>query len=75
MPKTITELWAWIGVDADGDEGIAAHSMMVMGQAMMMPLVGADLERMRSLEPHARAVATLSGSEIRLRRFKVVSDA
>lgn len=65
MPK-ITEIWAWIVTEPDGGEGIPAIGGL---GGMMMPLVGADEARIRSLEPAARATAALSGLPVRLVRF------
>lgn len=73
-PRPVTEIWAWVVNEINGGEGIAACEMMLEGQRYMMPLVGADEARVRSLEPHARLVEQLSGQKVFLRRFSVASD-
>jgi hypothetical protein len=75
-PKKITELWAWIIQEPDGGEGVPASSALMPGY--FLPLMGADGARMKSLEEHARAIASLSGLPIRLERFansEIVSPA
>jgi hypothetical protein len=67
-PKKIEELWAWICTEPDGGEGVVATSGLVAG--MLMPLVGADAERMKSLEAHALAIGRLTGLPVRLERFR-----
>lgn len=67
-PRPITELWAWI-IEENGGEGIAAIEMHIDGMPFMMPLVGADEERIRSLEPHAKHISERTGRPVTLRRF------
>lgn len=62
----IDKLYAYIASDEEG-EGLAG---MLMG-GTMMPLVGADKERMLSLLPRAQEIATASGKEIKLVEFSV----
>ena len=64
-PKRITEMWAWVCTEADGDEGIPAFNT----PSGPMPMIGADEARIRSLEPKARAVASELGLPVRLMRF------
>ena len=64
-PKAITEMWAWVCTEPDGDEGIPAIETP-MG---VMPLVGADRDRIESLRPHAISVAHDLGLPVRLIRF------
>lgn len=68
-PRLVTELWAWIVTEANGGEGVAACEMFIDGQRFMMPLVGADEGRIRSLEQHARLVEQRTGLPVQLRRF------
>ena len=65
MPKLIQEMYAFIATEEDGDEGIPATPI---GQ-MMMPLVGADLDRINSLRPDAVLIAAFTGLSIQLVRF------
>ena len=59
-------LYAYLAEDAGpDDEGIAAHS----AGRWMMPLVGADADRISSLRPAAEGVARLLGRPVRLVRF------
>jgi|SRR5690606_21233868 len=66
-PKKITELWAWVCTEPDGGEGVPASGAIMPG--VLLPLMGADAERMKSLEAHARMIAAASGYPIRLERF------
>lgn len=68
-PRPITELWAWVITEENGSEGVAAMEMRIDGKPWLMPLVGADEERIRSLEPHARYAAERTGQPVALRRF------
>ena len=68
-PRPVTEMWAWIVTEANGGEGVAACEMVIDGQRFLMPLVGADEARVRSLEPQARFVAQRTGLQVALRRF------
>ena len=66
MPK-IEELFAFIAADQDDDdEGVVAASIGGMG---MMPLVGADMARIRELRPYAQLTASTSGKPVRLVHF------
>lgn len=69
MPK-ITELWAWCVEDEDGKggEGIPAINSTLEGEPYLMPLVGADAERMLSFRVIAQDIATRTGKSLQLRR-------
>lgn len=67
MSYRITELFAFVAIDEDGDEGIAAFS----NNGMMMPMVGADTERVAVLRPIAQKMADRFGIEFRVVRFTV----
>lgn len=65
--KRITDLWAFIGVDEDGDEGLCAFEAI---DGRVMPMVASDEGRRDLLIPMAeRIVANIPGSRIELRRF------
>lgn len=65
MPR-IAEMFAFVTEDTGPeDEGIVA---MGIG-GMLMPLVGADLERTQSLMPHAQGIADQTGKQIRIYKF------
>lgn len=70
-PRPVTEMWAWIVTDVNGGECLVACEMMIDGQRFMMPLVGADEDCVRSLEPHARMVIERTGKPVYLRRFSI----
>lgn len=61
----ITELFAFIALHDDGDEGVIAAPI---GDAQM-PLIAADRERMEALRPMAQAIANMSGLPIKLIRM------
>jgi hypothetical protein len=63
--QKIERLYAWVATEADGGEGVCAMSLM----GTMMPLVGADMERIESLRAHARSVAVASGCPVKLVEF------
>ena len=50
-PKTIDAMYAWIATEPDGGEGVCAARI----GDMMMPLIGADVDRAKSLRPYAKA--------------------
>jgi len=65
MPK-ITEMFAFICEDkGPNDEGVVGMSF----GDWMMPLVGADIDRVKSLRPHARAIARKTGKKVKLIHF------
>jgi hypothetical protein len=59
----IEQMYAFVTIDKDGDEGIIDGSWM--------PLVGADMARVEKLRPIARNIARADGREVRLIRFSV----
>lgn len=62
----ISEIFAYTCIDPEDDvEGIVS-AMSPMG---MVPLVGADIERMLSYKPAAEEAARATGQEIKLVRF------
>lgn len=63
----IDEMWAWVAFDPeDGNEGIPAFAA---AGGLMLPMVGADWDMVRSLRSLAQDAANLSGRPITLRRF------
>jgi hypothetical protein len=67
MPK-ITEMFAFVMADKDeNDEGVPAFFDRTTGS--WMPLVGADRNRISSLEEVAQRIANEHKKEIRLIRF------
>lgn len=64
----ITELYAYVSAD-EGGEGIIGAPI----QGVMTPLIGADLDRMKSLRPVAKALAKQFGVKIKFMRFTLES--
>jgi hypothetical protein len=71
--RKITELFAWIVTDTDG-EGLPAVEMTINGRRMMMPLVGADWLRVQSLQKYAHRMRAETGTPVRLCRFQLVEE-
>ncbi len=67
-PKKITELYAWVCMEPDGGHGIPAIESPD-GSGAKLPMIGADLERIRSLKPYAMEVHAVYGYPVRLMRF------
>lgn len=63
----ITELWIFVSIDEDGDEGVMAMAAPSLGGAI--PLIAADEERRTELEPIARDIAHVKGSTYECRHF------
>jgi hypothetical protein len=66
-PHDIERIYAWIARDpGDGTEGVIAWPM----DGMMMPLLGADMERVTSLEKLAEVAGRARGVPVKLVRFE-----
>jgi hypothetical protein len=63
----VTELFAYLVVGPDGDEGVPA----VHNGDGWMPLVAADAERLEHLRPYAQQVADVGRRPVSLVRFGV----
>lgn len=63
----ITEVWAFISVNKNGNEGVCAFVDSHTG--MWMPMVGADKDRVESLKPIAREIAANTGQKVKLIHF------
>jgi len=63
----IDQMYAYIVMDDDDTEGIPAF----MNGNTAMPMVGADMDRIASLDPIAQQLATEIGKKITLVRFSV----
>ena len=66
----ITEMYVFVSVDEDGEGVIAASTH----GGMLMPLVGADLDRVRSLIPVADNVCEQSGKAYKILKFSARED-
>jgi hypothetical protein len=73
-PQTITNLYAWIATEADGGEGVPAVMVPYKGEPLMKPLLGTDMERVRSLRDDAVMLKQTSGARMRLCRFALVEE-
>lgn len=62
---TVNHVFAFLVVDTDGTEGIPAFQ----GPQGPMPMIGADPERMKSIEPIAQAMATGIDKKVELVKF------
>lgn len=61
-------MYAFVAVGAEG-EGIMAAETVVQGRTMLMPLVGADMERVEALYPLAVRIAAAQGLTFKVLRF------
>lgn len=61
----IDQMFAYIVMDDDDTEGIPAF----MANGMPMPMVGADMARVESLNPIAQEMAKELGKKVTLVRF------
>lgn len=68
--EDVYALYAFVAKDTTGQEGIVAAP--INGQ--IMPLVGADLERIQSLMPYAQLAANARGCDITLALFSGRTD-
>lgn len=69
-PSKVHEIWAYVAEDAQGEEGIVAYPT----PSGIMPLLGADRERVASLRRFAEAAAIARGKVVELRRFHLVES-
>ncbi len=67
--ERITEIYAWVVLDpTDNTEGIPATLQAADGT--MMPLIGADRDRIESLRTWAAIAARKTGQPCELRRWR-----
>lgn len=70
----IEQMYAFVALDPEDDtEGIIGFQA-APGPSGMMPMVGADMERVDDLRPMAQAIATRTGLQVRLLRFEVRTE-
>lgn len=67
--QRIERLFAWVSIDPDGGEGVMAVNMMIAGRPTLVPLVGADMDRVESYREIAEMVARKTGLPARLIEF------
>lgn len=70
--QAIEALYAWVATEPDGGEGVIAGELP--GMPGITPLVGADMDRMRSYRPYAEAARRNTGYPVRLVRFSRRDD-
>jgi hypothetical protein len=68
---SIDALYAWVVTEPDGGEGLAAINLPQLGWT---PLIGADVDRMKSLRPYAEGLHRTSGQPMRLVRYSQRED-
>lgn len=68
--QSIDALYAWVATDSDGGEGVCSAQI----GDVHMPLVGADIDRMKSLRPYAQTLRAATGYPVRLVRFSQRDD-
>ena len=74
MPGTghlLTELFAFVALHDDVDEGVVAGTMP---NGSVMPLIAADRARMEALIPIAQSIANVSGFRITIAHLTVRED-
>lgn len=64
--EKIEVVYAFIATDTDGSEGIPAF---VAENNLVMPMVGADMDRVETLRPIAEEMALMKGIVITLAKF------
>lgn len=64
----IESMFAFVAQSDEG-EGVMAAQMIMHGQLTMMPLVGADMIRVKTLYPLAKEISEKSGRPFRVYRF------
>lgn len=69
----IDSIYAFVAIGEEG-EGIMAGSTVIDGIPMMLPLVGADIERVISLYPMAKQISKASGRDFKVYKFDNKSD-
>ena len=72
--QSIDALYAWIVTEPDGCEGVASVGMELFGQTVHVPLVGADIDRIKSHRADAELVRKATGFPVRLVRFAMRED-
>lgn len=69
-PLTIDALFAWVVTEPDGGEGVCSA---LIGD-IHHPLVGADMDRIKSYRDHAEFIRCETGYPVRLVRFSMRED-
>jgi hypothetical protein len=70
--QKIERLYAWVATEPDGGEGVCGMTIPELGG--LVPLVGADRERIESLRIYAEQIRKASGCPTRLVEFSTRID-
>ncbi len=70
----VERMFAFVGTDASGHEGVLAAPGSRDGALILMPLIGADMARIDALRPMAQAIANGRGCDVTLAVFSVRED-
>jgi hypothetical protein len=68
--QSIDALYAWVATEPDGGEGVCSTQI----GDMHFPLVGADMDRIKSFRQHAEMIHRATGYPVRLVRFSRRED-
>lgn len=70
----VDAIYAYLAQGEDGCEGVMAAQVPINGRMTMMPLIGADLTRLKSLLPVANTIALESNMTFRIYKFDNKTD-
>jgi hypothetical protein len=68
--QSIDAIYAWVATEPNGGEGICSAQI----GSLHMPLIGADMDRIKSLRSRAEMVRRITGYPVRLVRFSARDD-
>jgi hypothetical protein len=68
----IEQVWAYVSVDPDGDEGVCGAAIGPEGS--WLPLIGSDETRIKQLMPLAQEIMAVTGMRIKLIKLSVRED-
>lgn len=66
-PKIITELYAFVSTDIDGNEGVVG----MQTPEGWMPLIGADMDRVESMVSAAKEIQRVTGQLVFIKKFRL----
>lgn len=70
MGFKVDELFGFIALGDDGDEGV----MAINTPTGWLPMVGADMKRVESLKPIAQEITLQKGIKYKIKRFKLIGE-
>lgn len=71
MEKKITELYAFVVTNQDGQEGVMCF---LTKEGTMMPMVGADLNMVDKLRSLAKAISDSAKVEYKILHFELIGE-